>query len=58
MCRRMASAPHRPRSRWTAQILNSPVERQDLLHADVGFYAQDAWTLNRLTLNYGARIEH
>jgi hypothetical protein len=42
----------------TAQVLNSPVERQDLLHADVGFYAQDAWTLNRLTLNYGARIEH
>ena len=41
-----------------AQILNSPVERRDLLHADAGFYAQDAWTLKRLTVNYGARYEH
>ncbi len=42
----------------TAQILNSPVERRDLLHADAGFYAQDSWTLNRMTVNYGARYEH
>jgi hypothetical protein len=42
----------------TAQILNSPVERFDLLHADAAFYAQDAWTLNRLTISYGARLEH
>ena len=42
----------------TAQILNSPVERRDLLHADAGLYAQDSWTLNRLTVNYGARYEH
>jgi hypothetical protein len=42
----------------TAQILNSPVEHFDLLHADAAFYAQDAWTLDRLTINYGARLEH
>jgi carboxypeptidase family protein len=41
-----------------AQILNSRVERFDLLHADAGFYAQDAWTLKRLTVNYGARYEY
>ncbi len=28
------------------------------LNADVGIYAQDAWTLKRLTLNYGLRWEH
>jgi hypothetical protein len=42
----------------TATILNSPVEHYDLLHADAAFYAQDAWTLDRLTINYGARVEH
>ena len=41
-----------------AQILNSPVERYDQLHADLGVYAQDSWTLKRLTVNYGARFEH
>src|SRR5262245_14212126 len=41
-----------------ALILNSPVERFDLLHADTGSYAQDSWTLDRLTINYGARVEH
>ncbi|MFN7983891.1 MAG: carboxypeptidase regulatory-like domain-containing protein [Vicinamibacterales bacterium] len=41
-----------------AQILNSPVERFDQLHADVGVFAQDSWTLKRLTVNYGARYEH
>ena len=40
-----------------AQILNSPVERFDQLHADVGVFAQDSWTLKRLTVNYGARYE-
>ncbi len=28
------------------------------LNADVGLFAQDAWTLKRLTLNYGIRWEH
>jgi hypothetical protein len=42
----------------TANILNSSVEHIDQLHADLGVYAQDSWTLNRLTVNYGARYEH
>ena len=41
-----------------AQILNSPVERYDQLHADFGVFAQDSWTLKRLTVNYGGRFEH
>jgi hypothetical protein len=43
---------------YQAQILNSPVNFQDDLRADVGVYAQDSWTLARLTLNYGARWEY
>ena len=39
-------------------VLNTPWERRDQLHADVGIFAQDAWTLHRLTLNYGARWEY
>ena len=41
----------------TATILNSPVERFDQVHGDIGVYAQDSWTLKRLTVNYGARFE-
>ena len=42
----------------TATILNTPVNFQDNLKADLGIYAQDSWTLNRLTVNYGARWEY
>ena len=31
---------------------------QDDLKADLGIYGQDSWTMNRLTLNYGARWEY
>jgi len=41
-----------------AQILNTPLDLTDELHGDTGIYAQDVWTLNRLTLNYGARWEY
>jgi hypothetical protein len=43
---------------FQAVILNTPVRFQDNLFADVGIYGQDSWTMNRLTLNYGARWEH
>jgi len=43
---------------FQAVILNTPVRFQDNLHADVGIYGQDSWTMNRLTLNYGARWEY
>jgi hypothetical protein len=41
-----------------AQLLNTPLDWHDELHADLGIYAQDSWTLNRLTVNYGARWEY
>ncbi len=42
----------------TVTILNTPVNFQDNLKADLGVYGQDSWTLHRLTLNYGARWEY
>jgi carboxypeptidase family protein len=43
---------------FQAQILNTPVRFEDDLTADIGLYAQDAWTFKRLTVNYGARWEY
>ncbi len=43
---------------FQVHALNTPWERRDQLHKDIGIYAQDAWTMNRLTLNYGARWEY
>ena len=43
---------------FQAVILNTPVRFTDNLHADVGIYGQDSWTMNRLTLNYGGRWEY
>ncbi len=34
-------------------VYNTPLRYRDRLIADVGIYAQDSWSLNRLTLNYG-----
>jgi hypothetical protein len=39
-------------------ILNTPLDWTDRLNADLGVYAQDAWTLRRLTVSYGARFEY
>ncbi len=43
---------------YQAQILNTPLDLMDKLNADLGVYAQDAWTMKRLTMNYGVRFEH
>jgi hypothetical protein len=43
---------------YQAVILNTPLDWKDALHADFGIYGQDTWTVNRLTLNYGARWEY
>lgn len=38
-------------------VYNDPtLDRVDVGY-DTGFYAQDSWTIDRLTLNYGARID-
>jgi hypothetical protein len=39
-------------------IYNTPLNFEDDLKADLGIYGQDSWTLNRLTVNYGARWEY
>jgi hypothetical protein len=43
---------------FQVQIANTPLEWNDKLKADLGIYAQDSWTLRRLTVNYGARWEY
>jgi hypothetical protein len=43
---------------FQAAILNTPLNFQDNLDADLGIYGQDSWTVNRLTVNYGARWEY
>jgi len=43
---------------FQAVIYNTPLNYQDNLKADLGIYGQDSWTINRLTVNYGARWEY
>jgi hypothetical protein len=38
-------------------IANTPTISRERMKANMGIYAQDQWTLNRLTLNYGIRWE-
>jgi len=42
----------------SVQVYNTPIEWTDRLNADLGIYAQDAWTLKRLTVNVGTRWEY
>src|SRR6478609_3569881 len=39
-------------------VLNTPLEVQENLAANVGAYAQDQWNLGKLTLNYGLRFDY
>jgi hypothetical protein len=36
----------------------TPLYRAERQKMDLGIYAQDKWTLNRLTLSYGVRFDH
>ena len=38
-------------------VLNTPLRVQEDLDVNLGFYVQDTWNLNRLTLNYGVRFD-
>ena len=39
-------------------VRNSPVTAREELHADLGLYAQDKWTRDRLTVTAGARFDY
>ena len=39
-------------------LRNTPFTRKDVLKANLGIFAQDKWTTNRLTLMYGARYDY
>jgi hypothetical protein len=38
-------------------VLNTPLQTGEYLDANMGLYAQDAWRLNRLTINLGLRYD-
>jgi hypothetical protein len=42
----------------SATLTNSPYERFENLNANLGVFAQDRWTLPRLTLTYGFRYDY
>ena len=39
-------------------VYNTPTTGIQNVNSDLGIYGQDAWTMKRLTLNYGARFDH
>ena len=39
-------------------VYNTPTTGIQDVNSDFGAFAQDSWTMSRLTLNYGARFEH
>ena len=39
-------------------VENTPATAEQKVKSDLGFFVQDAWTMNRLTLNLGARFDH
>ena len=39
-------------------VLNTPLQNTVNLNADFGFFAQDTWTMRRLTLNPGLRFDY
>ena len=39
-------------------VYNSPAKSIQNVNSDFGAYAQDTWTVKRVTLNYGGRFDH
>jgi hypothetical protein len=42
----------------TVTLRNSPVTARERLNADLGFYVQDKWTVDRLTITPGVRFDY
>jgi hypothetical protein len=42
----------------SVRVYNTPREAKEFLNADLGIFAQDSWRLQRVTLNYGVRLEY
>jgi hypothetical protein len=42
----------------SATARNTPYIRKDILKANLGLFAQDKWTIDRLTLTYGGRYDY
>jgi hypothetical protein len=39
-------------------VANGPTTAEQKVNRDIGFFAQDTWTLHRLTINVGGRYDH
>src|SRR5204863_2844250 len=39
-------------------VLNTPLQVEEYLDANLGLYAQDSWRLNKFTINAGLRFDH
>ncbi len=39
-------------------VLNTPLQTGEYLDANMGFYAQDSWRINRFTVNVGIRYDY
>ena len=42
----------------SVDVYNSPTDVRQRLNADMGIYAQDSWTMKRLTISPGVRFEY
>jgi hypothetical protein len=43
----------------SVQVRSTPIpESREKMNADLGLYAQESWTMDRLTLNLGVRYDH
>ena len=42
----------------SVRVYNTPREAKEYLNADLGIFAQDSWRIERLTVNYGVRLEY
>ena len=40
------------------RVYNTPYEPRENLNADLGFFGQDSWRIQRLTVNFGVRLEY